>query len=106
MTTTTDRRLQSAIERIIQKLDPDRIVLFGSRARGDMRDDSDYDLLIILPQVRDRWRETASLYRELRDLPIAKDLVLMSRADAAQGGRLGSVGRVALREGIVVYERG
>lgn len=106
MTTTTDRTLQLLIDRIVEKVDPDRILLFGSRARGDMREDSDYDLLIVLPQVSNRFRETVTLYRDLRDLPLSKDLVLASRDEADGGGRPGSITRAALREGVVVYERG
>jgi predicted nucleotidyltransferase len=35
----------------------DRIVLFGSRARGDARDDSDYDVAVFLKTMPDRWEE-------------------------------------------------
>lgn len=35
----------------------DRVVLFGSRARGDARPDSDYDVAVFLKELPDRWRE-------------------------------------------------
>ena len=35
----------------------DRVVLFGSRARGDARDDSDYDVAVFLKSLDDRWEE-------------------------------------------------
>jgi len=35
----------------------DRVVLFGSRARGDANDDSDYDIAVFLRDLTDRWRE-------------------------------------------------
>jgi uncharacterized protein len=35
----------------------DRVVLFGSRARGDARPDSDYDVAVFLRELPDRWRE-------------------------------------------------
>jgi predicted nucleotidyltransferase len=35
----------------------DRVVLFGSRARGDARPDSDYDVAVFLRDLPDRWRE-------------------------------------------------
>ena len=34
-----------------------RVVLFGSRARGEARDDSDYDVAVFLKDLPDRWRE-------------------------------------------------
>lgn len=35
----------------------DRVVLFGSRARGDAHSDSDYDVAVFLKELPDRWRE-------------------------------------------------
>ena len=39
----------------------DRIVLFGSRARGDAREDSDYDVAVFLKDLPDRWEEMGRL---------------------------------------------
>ncbi len=75
-TLTTDPTLQVSIDRIVAKFDPDQIILFGSRARGDQRPDSDYDLLIVLPEVVDIWEPTADAYEELGYLPMSKDLVV------------------------------
>ena len=44
----------------------DRIVLFGSRARGDAREDSDYDIAVFLKSIPDRWAER----RRLADLRV------------------------------------
>jgi predicted nucleotidyltransferase len=35
----------------------ERVVLFGSRARGDAQDDSDYDIAVFLKDLNDRWEE-------------------------------------------------
>jgi predicted nucleotidyltransferase len=39
----------------------ERVVLFGSRARGDAHDDSDYDVAVFLRDLTDRWREISRL---------------------------------------------
>ena len=41
----------------------DRVMLFGSRARGDARPDSDYDVAVLLKELPDRWRELDRLAR-------------------------------------------
>ena len=44
----TEQQLQAIVDIIIRVADPEQIILFGSRARGDARPDSDVDLLIIV----------------------------------------------------------
>jgi len=47
---TKDAALSEAVRRLIEVLQPVRIYLFGSRARGEARSDSDYDLLVVVHQ--------------------------------------------------------
>jgi uncharacterized protein len=46
---SADAAVSDAVHRLVAQLDPDEIWLFGSRARGDHRPDSDIDLLVVLP---------------------------------------------------------
>jgi predicted nucleotidyltransferase len=85
---------------------PERLVLFGSRARGDARPDSDIDLLVVMPQPTltpiERQCALRSLRAALRPLPlrVAVDLVVVGEQDARDlaGSRWHVVAR-ALREG-------
>ena len=43
--TITQRRIDRMVERIVQKFNPEQVILFGSQARGDAGPDSDVDLL-------------------------------------------------------------
>ncbi len=103
----TDHILQNMTERIVQTFDPIRVVLFGSRARGDEHAGSDVDLLVVLPKVENKREAAIAIRRLLRDVPIAKDIIVTSPQEIARRGNLvGSVLRQALREGRVLYERG
>jgi predicted nucleotidyltransferase len=87
---------------------PERIILFGSQARGDARPDSDFDLLIVQAARpgNSRWQDLQSLRQALRRFPIAKDLLLFRPAefDYWRESLNHVIGR-ALREGRLLYER-
>ena len=60
-----DQRLDDMIQRILAVGDPQKIVLFGSRASGKAREDSDYDLLLIEPSTVPRYKRAARYQRAL-----------------------------------------
>ena len=98
--------LPAIVGRIVRIADPVRVVLFGSRATGHARPDSDYDLLVVLDEVANRRATRIALLSALADLPISKDVVVATRAEAEEDGA-GPSGVVhwALAEGQTVYER-
>lgn len=102
----TDDWLPAIVGRIVRLVDPARIVLFGSRARGDARPDSDFDLLVVLDQIDDRRAMRLRIRASIDDLPIAKD-VIVATAEQVAGtyGRPRGVLHWALAEGRVLYER-
>ena len=98
--------LPEAIELITREFDPLRIILFGSRARGEARQDSALDLLIVLPEIQNKRAVTIDLMRTLSSLPVSKDVVVTTPQEINErGDAIGLVLRPALREGITVYER-
>jgi predicted nucleotidyltransferase len=98
--------LPEAIERIVCRFDPLRIILFGSWARGDARPDSDIDLLVVLPEVENKRHTMVEIMRALNGLPASKDVLVTTPDEIRRRGDLvGDVLRPALREGKVVYER-
>lgn len=80
MRTVTDELLQEMIERLVAQLHPEEIILFGSRAWGTPRDDSDVDLLIILTADADTVADYELQARRcLRGLGVAKDILVRTR---------------------------
>ena len=98
--------VQTMVQRIVERFRPVRIILFGSRARGEAGPWSDVDLLVVLPEVTHKRQAMVEILRALNDLPVAKDVIVTTPEEILQRGNLvGSVLRSALRDGKVLYER-
>ncbi|WP_295437834.1 nucleotidyltransferase domain-containing protein [uncultured Thiodictyon sp.] len=100
--------LRQMVDIIVREADPEAIILFGSRARGDAGPDSDVDLLIIerepFGRGRSRIREAARLYHALRYVPASKDLLVYSRDEFQRWKEaLNHVVANAVREGRLLY---
>ena len=96
--------LTEVIRRIVRVAAPERIILFGSAARGKAGPASDLDLLVIKPGRYDQGRLTDKIYRSLIGVGHAVDVVLVTPEDVERyRDSLGLVIRPALREGRVVY---
>jgi len=65
-----------------------KVILFGSRARGEERADSDLDLLVIEPEVKSRRAEFVRLREALGDLGVPIDLVVLSAEYAEKRARV------------------
>jgi predicted nucleotidyltransferase len=96
--------LAKIVERVVEAAHPDKVILFGSAARGEMGPNSDIDLLVIKSGKFDHWRLLTTIHRRLRADPAAVDVVLASTEDIARyGDSPYLVYYPALRDGKVVY---
>jgi predicted nucleotidyltransferase len=84
--------------------EPVKILLFGSRARGDAGADSDYDFLVVERDPKNRHEEMVRLDRALRSLRVPTDIVVVSEQYAAEWeGVRNSMVHAALNEGNVLH---
>ncbi len=103
---TTNEAIEIMVERIASRFSPERIILFGSQARGDAGSDSDIDLLVVLSVCENRRAATVSIMKSLSDLPVGKDIVVTTPQELETRGRLAStILYPALHEGKVLYAR-
>ena len=95
--------LDDIIRRVVETAEPERIILFGTAARGEMNRHSDVDLLIVKEGGDARLR--ARIYEKLYGVRVAVDAILVSPADVERYRNSHAlVIKPALLEGRVVYD--
>lgn len=96
--------IREIIQAIVEEAHPRRVILFGSAARGEARESSDIDLLVVIPDGGHRRKTAQRLYQAVSGAGIPIDLVVATESDIARyGDRIGLVFRTALAEGRVLY---
>ena len=95
-----ERTLQEAVERIVAVAQPSRVILFGSYGRGDAEAGSDVDLMVIKPQVTDRYMEMLRLHEAVGSIGAGVDVLVYSEAEYERRSQVpGTVPYWARKEG-------
>ena len=96
--------LDDIIRRIVEVAQPEKIILFGSAARGEMNRHSDVDLLVV-KDGGDPWTVMGDIYGNLRGVGAAVDAIVVTPAQVERyKDSHALVIKPALREGRIVYE--
>jgi predicted nucleotidyltransferase len=96
--------IDEIVRRIVEAVQPLRIILFGSAARGRMSPHSDLDLLIVVHDGCHTRRVAQFLYFQLRGVGCAKDLIVVQESDVRKhGDNPYLIIRDALRKGKELY---
>jgi predicted nucleotidyltransferase len=105
-TATIREQIDEMVERIVERFDPDRIILFGSHACGTGGPDSDVDLLIVMPVEGSKRQKQLEVRMALHDFRLPKD-VIVSRSEEFPRRKdiTGTIEYPASREGEVLYVR-
>jgi predicted nucleotidyltransferase len=89
-------------DRIVERCDASRIVLYGSVARGDDGPDSDIDLLVVMPIIGRRHDASVRVLNELRDLPVPVDIIVVDPAHLDEEASVPGIVRAAMSEGRIL----
>ncbi len=100
-----DPALAEIVRRLVEAYSPERVYLFGSKARGDAGPDSDYDLLLVVPDDAPPERRASRLaYEVLWGAGAAADVILWTRTAFDRRARVpASLPATVLREGSLIH---
>jgi predicted nucleotidyltransferase len=96
--------LSRLVSLLVDAAQPQKIILFGSHARGEQTEDSNLDVIVILDKVSNRFDEMVRLRRALSPVKMPVDVLVYSEEDRGQW--LGTILHEALQEGHVLYGEG
>jgi len=100
----TRAKLEELVERIVAAAHPQRIILFGSLARGQVSGHSDVDVLVVASEGAHRRKTAQAIYRELLGFGLPVDVVVATPSDLEKYAESPAlVYRQALREGRELY---
>lgn len=99
-----DNILKEAVKRILSVVQPKKVLLFGSASRGEMHEDSDIDLLVIVPSGLHRRKTAQKIYRNLIGLGFAADIIVVTEDDVERfKSHQGLIIKPAIEEGRLLY---
>jgi len=98
--------MDEIVRRIVEAISPEKVILFGSRARVDAQPNSDIDLLVIAHSTVPRYRRSAPLYGVLSDIVVPMDILVYSPDEVQEWSQVRQAFvTTAIREGKVLYEK-
>ena len=98
--------VDEAVRRIVARFHPERIILFGSCARGTPTQNSDIDVLVVMPVERSNRKKASEIDLALADRTVSMDIIVVTPEQFdRQRDMMGTVVREAAHEGKVLYER-
>ena len=104
--TPADGKVREMVRRIVERFDPEKIILFGSRARGDAGPDSDVDLLVVMEVEGSRRERQIEVRLALHDIRVSKDIIVVRPVEFEKRRDIvGTIVRPAVHDGRLLYAR-
>ncbi len=105
-THSVKERIEEMVRRIVSQFNPDKIILFGSHARGEAGPESDVDLLVVMPVEGSKRQKATDIDVALFGIDVPVDLIVVRPEELERyRHQIGSIFYPALREGKILYDR-
>jgi len=103
---SSQARIEEIVRRIVEQFNPEKIILFGSHARGTGGSDSDADILVVMPVQGSKRKKATEIDLALVGIDLPVDIVVITPDEFQRSKDLiGTIIYPAVREGKVLYER-
>ena len=100
----TTPMIRRMVDRIVERFHPEKVILFGSHARGEAGPDSDVDLLVVMPVKGSRREKAVEIGVALHGIDISKDIIVVTPEQFERRKDLvGTVEYPATHEGRLLY---
>jgi predicted nucleotidyltransferase len=101
-----EKDLRRVVDRLVERFDPERIILFGSHARGQAGSDSDIDLLVVMPVDGSKRAKQLEVRMSLPDTAASVDVIVTRPEDYLWRKEVvGTIEWPAAHEGRVLHAR-
>ena len=103
----SDTTVQAIVNRIVEKFQPFKVIVFGSWAAGKAGQDSDLDFMVVIDCAQAQKRDLqVAIRKELRDIPVPKDILVATPDDIKKyEDAWWTVYQPAMEKGKVLYEQ-
>jgi len=100
------RKIDKLVRRIVERFRPEKIILFGSYARGTAGEDRDADILVVMPVKGSKRKKATEIDVALVGLDLPVDVIVVTPEESERNKNIiGTIIYPALKEGKVLYEK-
>ena len=103
---TINEKIDELVRRIVNQFHPEKVILFGSYARGTAGEDSDADVLVVMPVKGSKRKKANEIDVALVGIDLPVDVIVVTPEELErQKNQIGTIIYPALKEGKVLYEK-
>ncbi|MEW6238761.1 MAG: nucleotidyltransferase domain-containing protein [Candidatus Omnitrophota bacterium] len=101
---TDQEVIDKLVQTVVNAVNPLKIILFGSAAKDDRNNDSDVDILVVMPDGTHRRRTDQELHFKMQGFPLPVDILVATPADLEKHkDNIGLIYKTVLKEGRDIY---